>query len=38
MMFKNIDLSELSMTKDFTDFDRNFLRYLKVSIEQERKA
>ena len=35
LMLKNIDLAELSMTKDQTDYDRNFLRYLKVSVEQE---
>ena len=34
----NVDVAELDKTKDITDFDRNFLRYLKISIEQERKA
>jgi hypothetical protein len=29
----NIDIDELTMTKDVTDFDRNFLRYLKISME-----
>lgn len=24
------------MTKDVTDYERNFLRYLRISIEQER--
>jgi len=33
---KNVDLDELNMTKDVADFDRNFLRYLRISIEQER--
>lgn len=37
MMLKNLDLEELSITKDSTDFDKNFLRYLKVSVEQERR-
>ncbi len=37
MMTKNVDISELSMTKELTDFDRNFLRYLKISIQQENK-
>jgi len=32
------DMTDLDMTKDITDFDRNFLRYLKISIEQERKG
>ena len=36
-MTKNVDISELSMTKELTDFDRNFLRYLKISIQQENK-
>ena len=27
------DITELNMTKDCADFDRNFLRYLRISIE-----
>lgn len=33
-MFNNIDLEELDMTKDITDFDRNFARFLKISVDK----
>ena len=33
-MFNNIDLEELGMTKDITDFDRNFARFLKISVDK----
>lgn len=29
----NYDLTEMSKTKDWTDFDKNFLRYLRLSRE-----
>ena len=35
--FVNHDMGELSMTKDVLDFDKNFLRHLKVSIESTKQ-
>jgi hypothetical protein len=35
-VIKTYDVPELSMTKDFADFDRNFIRYLRISIEADR--
>ncbi len=36
-MFNNIDLEELTMTKDVTDYDRNFTRFLKISFDKSVK-
>ena len=33
---RNLDISDLSIARDNTDFDISFLQYIKVSIEQEK--
>ncbi|MFM7857072.1 MAG: hypothetical protein ACKO96_35390, partial [Flammeovirgaceae bacterium] len=33
VVIKSQDVEELSMTKDFADFDENFIKYLRISIE-----